>query len=149
MKFISHRGNITGRNLERENTEYFINEAINKGFDCEVDVWVIENEYYLGHDFPVNKISKQFLQKKEIWAHAKNFEALERMLKDQIHCFWHQADDRVLTSRNFVWTYPEKETFKDSVIVILTEDLNLLNKNIYGVCGDYVEIWQSKNSSLY
>ena len=38
MKLISHRGNLTEINPERENTEPYIDEAISKGYDVEVDV---------------------------------------------------------------------------------------------------------------
>jgi len=149
MKLISHRGNITGPNLARENSEEFINEAIDKGFDCEVDVWLVDDVLYLGHDAPTYKTSTHFLKRQQIWAHAKNYQALEFMLKHGIHCFWHENDARVLTSRGFVWTYPGKETFATSIIVVLDKDLVIENKNIYGVCGDYVETWKTENSSLF
>ena len=38
MKLISHRGNINGPDLEKENTIEQIFIAIGKGFDVEVDV---------------------------------------------------------------------------------------------------------------
>ncbi len=39
MKYISHRGNLTGINLERENSPDYIMEAVTADFDVEVDVW--------------------------------------------------------------------------------------------------------------
>lgn len=38
MLFISHRGNLDGLNPKRENTKDYIQEAIDKGFQVEVDI---------------------------------------------------------------------------------------------------------------
>ena len=40
MKFISHRGNLDGPMKEFENHPDYINDAIKKGFDVEIDVRV-------------------------------------------------------------------------------------------------------------
>ena len=58
MVLISHRGNLTGSNPERENSQTYIQEALNKGFNVEVDVWVVNNQIYLGHDAPQYLIDK-------------------------------------------------------------------------------------------
>ena len=42
MLKISHRGNINGPDLEKENSIEQIFIAIGKGFDVEIDVWVID-----------------------------------------------------------------------------------------------------------
>jgi hypothetical protein len=49
MKFISHRGNLSGRNPESENSPSYINMALKLGYDVEVDVWYIDGKWYLGH----------------------------------------------------------------------------------------------------
>ena len=38
MIFISHRGNISSKNTNRENSPEYIDEAIGQGFDVEIDV---------------------------------------------------------------------------------------------------------------
>ena len=50
--YISHRGNLHGPNSCLENTLDYITEAINCGFDVEIDVWLHKNKWYLGHDEP-------------------------------------------------------------------------------------------------
>ena len=50
MILISHRGNINGVNLERENTQSYIQEAIDLGYDVEIDVRYIDKKFWLGHD---------------------------------------------------------------------------------------------------
>ena len=56
-KYISHRGNLYGRDLDRENNLTSILEVINDGYDCEIDLWLLDNQLFLGHDKPENKIS--------------------------------------------------------------------------------------------
>ena len=58
MKLISHRGNIDGRRPDLENNPDYILKAIDKGYDCEIDVWLLKNTIYLGHD----KIKKKCLK---------------------------------------------------------------------------------------
>ena len=149
MKLIAHRGNLVGPFPDLENRPNYLEQAILQGFDVEVDVWYINGELFLGHDEPTHPIYKEFLQRPEVWAHAKNFEALDFMLNNAIHCFWHENDARTLTSQGYVWTYPGKETISKSVIVELGYQLQLENINIYGVCGDYVANWKKTHSSLF
>jgi len=143
MKFIAHRGNLLGPDIEHENTTNYIQHAINKGYDVEVDVWYIDGKLLLGHNAPMHDTNLSFLQRPAIWAHAKNLPALEYLLNNNVHCFWHENDERTLTSQHYIWTYPDKEIVENSVLVVLTKHLNLIDNNIYAVCGDYVEIWKS------
>ena len=148
MIFISHRGNLTGSNKNLENTPLQIQKVLNLGYDCEIDVWFIDNNYFLGHDEPKYKISKHTLTQTKLWCHAKNFFALEQMLKDNIHCFWHENDDYTITSKGYIWTNTGKSLGKKSVLVDLNAqvlnapgyDINLssLDKPIKGICSDYI-----------
>ncbi len=61
MILISHRGNIDGVNIERENTISYIQEAINLGYDVEIDVWYKDDNLYLGHDYGSNYIILNWL----------------------------------------------------------------------------------------
>ena len=47
MKLISHRGNINGPNKTEENSPEHILNAINNGYDVEIDVWFIDDKWYL------------------------------------------------------------------------------------------------------
>lgn len=135
---ISHRGNISGPNHKEENSPQYIEEALKK-YDVEIDVWFLNNQFYLGHDKPDYKIDISFLKNDKLWCHAKNIEALGEMLKNKIHCFWHQNDDAVLTSNNFIWTYPGRSINKDFAIAVCPENVN--NWDIYnaiGICSDYI-----------
>ena len=142
MKIISHRGNVNGSDKERENNPNYINEAIESGCDVEIDIWLIDNKWYLGHDGPTYKIEYNFLFDSRFWLHAKNGEVFDKLLKDKnynFNVFWHTTEDWVLTSKKYIWTYPNKKLFVNSICVLpelgYKDDLKLC----YGICSDYVE----------
>ena len=138
MIFISHRGNITGPNPEHENKAGDIEEAIRKSYEVEIDVWWYENDWWLGHDKPQYKTTLNFLKQDGMWCHAKNTDALKRMLQKNVHCFWHQEDKVTLTSLNHIWAYPGYQPIKDSIAVMP----ELCNDEIFcckGVCSDFIE----------
>ena len=144
MKLISHRGNITGRNTELENKPEYIDAAIELGYDVEVDVWYKDEDFWLGHDEPKYKISLEYLSKPGLWCHAKNSDALYQMSinADKImHYFWHQEDDYTITSQGYLWTYPGKKPYPNSICI---GDPALYSKqSIYGICSD--EIGEFRN----
>ncbi len=146
-KFISHRGNLYKKDVERENKLNSIYDVINKGFDCEIDTWVINDKIFLGHDEPLLEVdSKVLLDFKEyLWIHCKNLDALNYFSihsENEFNYFWHQKDDFTLTSKNFIWTYPDKNFSENSVIVDLIHTVEI-NKKAYGLCSD--NIYEAKN----
>jgi hypothetical protein len=145
-KLISHRGNINGPNPEMENNPIYITEALNLGFDVEIDVWYVNNSFYLGHNEPTYKIDVDFLMNRGMWCHAKNEEALRQMIWiDGIHCFWHQNDDYTLTSEKIMWVYPGKKLPANSICVLpeINNVEEYILKDCLGVCSDYINnyIW--------
>jgi len=52
MKLIAHRGNIDGPNSSQENRPEYIEAAIAKGYDVEIDIRydTFNKILYLGHD---------------------------------------------------------------------------------------------------
>ena len=135
---ISHRGNIDGKIVERENSPEYIMEAINKGYSVEVDVWYVSGVLYLGHDKPQYDISIDFLKNDKLWCHCKNIEALKYLIDNNIHCFFHQQDDVTLTSLGYIWTFPKKRLIEGSICVMpeygYEGDLNVC----YGICSDNI-----------
>jgi hypothetical protein len=145
MKYlIAHRGNVHGKDESRENHPDYIMEAVNIGFDVEIDVWVLhDNKIYLGHDAPQYEIQLEFLFNKRLWCHAKNYEALTLMIKhkDIIHCFYHNSDNYILTSRGIIWSYTGKP-INEETICVMPENCNNYStdelKNCLGICSDKV-----------
>ena len=146
MKVISHRGNLIGKDLKRENNPIYVKQLLQKGMDVEVDVWWARGKWFLGHDFPLHRVSKSFLSLEGLWCHAKNQQALTKMIrKKKIHCFWHQNDDYTITSRGYIWTYPGKKTGHHAVAVYLPRGKKKL-EGAFGVCTDYPLWWLKKLS---
>ena len=136
MKLISHRGNIKGREIENENHPQYIYESLNLGFDCEIDVWFENEQFYLGHDEPKHKIKEEFLTQNQLWCHAKNLQAFYSMLQNKnIHCFWHQSDD--------IWTYPNKELTTKSIYMTNEFKINEEISKCFGVCSDDISKYKN------
>lgn len=145
MILIAHRGNLNGPNPDKENHPDYIKEALNKGFNVEVDVWNIELQWFFGHDKPQYKIdSLEFLLNSKIWVHAKNGEAFHKLINfTHIHTFYHTNEDWVLTSKKYIWTYPGKQLFDDSVCVLPELGFSGNVSKCSAICSDYVATWQT------
>jgi hypothetical protein len=148
MILISHRGNLSGANTITENSPNQIDYVLSLGFDAEVDVWLENNKFYLGHDLPQYQITLDWIKerKSNLWCHCKNMDALNALIKvDSINCFWHETDTVTITTMKNIWAYPGKQPIKNSVAVmpeIFKEDF----KECLGICSDYIQKY--KDSSL-
>jgi hypothetical protein len=140
MILISHRGNIDGKLVERENHPDYIDEAIALGYDVEIDLWFIDGRVYLGHDEPQYEVDDIWLGERtdKLWVHCKNVESLNWIRSTILHYFWHETDTVTLTSKNYIWAYPGKQPISGSIAVMpeLENDNVLLCK---GVCSDYIK----------
>ena len=142
MILISHRGNVNGRFESYENEPTYIDLAIKKGYDVEVDVWYKDNMLWLGHDKPDYGIEfRWFIDRiSKLWIHCKNTEAVN-YFKDcqyELNYFWHQEDDITLTSLNHIWAYPGKQPIKNSIAVM--PELNKDDvSSCLGICSDFIE----------
>lgn len=146
MKFISHRGNLSGVNIFTENYPHHIDKVINMGFDVEVDVWYKEEGFFLGHDSPQYKVSLEWIRERKntLWCHCKNFESLQELLKiNTINCFWHENDAVALTSMNNIWAYPGKQPIKNS-IAVMPELFNDKLDECIGICSDYIQNYKTQ-----
>ena len=109
MRLISHRGNIEKKINKKENDPDYLLNALDNGFDVEIDLRVNNSKIYLGHDFCKFRINEKFLLKfnKKLWIHAKNREALIYLENHSIkyNFFWHQEDLFTITSKGYIWTH--------------------------------------------
>ena len=137
MFLISHRGNIEGPNKEKENNPDYILRALEKNFHVEIDIWVKQNQIFLGHDDPTYKVTLNFIKNNSIWCHAKNFEALLYIRENNCHFFWHQNDKYTITSKGYIWAYPGETISKDAICV-LPESFNWKVEPCAGICSDYI-----------
>lgn len=142
MIFISHRGNINGKNQEKENKIDYIEKAFSFGFDVEVDIWLFNGSLFLGHDKPCYYVDIDWLFKnnKRVWVHCKNTDALIFLKKTKLNYFWHENDKVTLTSKGYIWAYPSLEKIENSIDVLpeTFSEEKYGFKNI-GICSDYIE----------
>lgn len=137
MKIIAHRGNLRGPNPKTENKPESIQEAIRYGFDCEIDVWYVRGQYYLGHDYPETQIPYDFLvfYSEHLWIHCKHLDSLVR-LKDTFNCFYHDKDLYTLTSRGYIWGNINSPT-NPLAIQVMPEKSGVFSTACLGICTDY------------
>jgi len=142
MKYISHRGNTNGRFESYENEPNYIDIAIKKGFDVEIDVWYKDNMLWLGHDRPDYCTDFRWFRDRisKLWIHCKNIEAIEYFSTSgyDYNYFWHQDDLLTLTSHKYIWVFTGKQPVKGSIAVmpeLNDEDIN----QCLGICSDYIE----------
>ncbi len=152
MKIISHRGNLLGPNTCKENSLESITQAIEKGFDVEIDIRFIDGHFYLGHDAPTYKITLSELEsiKNKLWIHCKNFYALDEMYGSDFNYFFHHGDDHTLTSKGYIWTYPGKEQGKNNILVCPEYKMSIeevLKLDSWGICSDYALLIRDHYSS--
>lgn len=154
MKFISHRGNITGREPRYENSPLYIEQAIKAGFDVEVDIWYMDNEYWLGHDRPEYRTGIHFLKKwyEYLWIHCKNIEALEHMFITRqtyrkgfrLNYFWHEEDTLTLTSKGIPWVYPNKGPIRGGIMVMPEYNDEEIPTYVGGICSDKIGLYRDE-----
>ena len=136
MIIISHRGNLMGPEIEKENSPKFIQKALDTGFHVEVDVWYINNSFFLGHDAPTYSIQPSFLKNDNLWCHAKNIDALVYLNARGKRVFYHTHEDVVMTSKGELWAEPGKG-FAGSYIVLPEKTGEIIPKGALGICTDY------------
>lgn len=151
MLLISHRGNIDGRIESSENNPSYIDFAISKGYDVEIDVWYKDGNLWLGHDNPDHMIEFGWLvdRKEYLWVHCKNLEAIFLFKENvcEINFFWHQTDDITITSKGFLWTYPGKALSGYSIAVMPEIEPFEGFDRAYGVCSDFISNFDKKKTS--
>jgi len=154
MKIISHRGNLHGPDPLEENRPETIDAAIDHLFDVEIDIRLIDGQFFLGHDDPQYYVNLVWLKERKdyLWLHCKNRDALY-VLKEGFNAFWHQEDDYALTSWGYIWTYPDVQPGPGCILVDLlypTRDSmeHWKKTKVSGVCTDYASITASVITSI-
>ncbi|MGI0058659.1 MAG: hypothetical protein ACREBJ_02725 [Nitrosotalea sp.] len=146
---ISHRGNIDTILPERENAPVYIDEAIFQGYYVEIDVRLIGDKLFLGHDNPDYEITLQWLldRKDNLWVHTKNFDALSYLIDQDLRAFYHQKENHtIINSCNLIWSHDLSEANEKSIIPLLSkQDITSYNgAKVFGICSDFVALLRNK-----
>jgi hypothetical protein len=145
MKIISHRGNINGPVPEKENRPSYIDAAIGLGYEVEVDLRFIDEEFWLGHDVPQYKINMSWMKLRtdNLWYHCKDIESCLELIKINagFKYFCHNGDDYVITSTGNLWVHDLTKTINENCIIPLldTHDISkYCNNKPFAICTDYI-----------
>lgn len=139
MKLISHRGNLYGPNPSMENKPEYINSALKSGYDVEVDAWLLSDGIYLGHNEPLYKINRYFLQNQRIWTHCKDINSyLELSKYSNINCFFQSNEKIVKTTGGYLWAHSDCKNFNNKTIIVNLDHLEDNSFDAFGICSDYV-----------
>lgn len=147
MLFISHRGNLNGKNKDIENNPIYINEIIKK-YNVEIDIWKTEDGLFLGHDFPQYKIDDQFLtiNRNKFIIHCKNDESLFYFRNTELHIFFHTNDEFTITNKNIIMVNPNSKTIYKDGILMMPEmsDFSLKEISLFqGLISDNILFYES------
>lgn len=145
MIYISHRGNLNGIIHERENSPAYIQECIDAGYECEIDLRMKDGVPHLGHDTPDHPVSVEWLGSRAdmLWIHVKEYEALVWLMEHlpSAKFFCHEGDRYTLTSNGWVWSHDLHNLMTSKCIVPLLskESVQSYSQNGFGaVCSDYI-----------
>ena len=145
LRLIAHRGNLNGPDRERENGPHYLDNALDAGYDVELDLWKIDGNLYLGHDAPHHPISPSWLtaRAERVWVHCKNLPAVDQLVGTDLNWFFHENDALTLTSRGFVWCYPGQVLSSQRFVYLnFNPDPPAFPSNLSGVCADYLQSWR-------
>jgi hypothetical protein len=139
--FIAHRGNYCGPNPARENAPDYIDEARDKGFDVEVDLRKVGDQFFLGHDYPQYPVSWSWIndRRSSLLIHLKDFEAAKAVTGDW-RTFCHSNDPYTRTSDGLLWLHDISLVPDDNTIVpLMTRELirAYKHRDIYAICSDW------------
>lgn len=139
---IAHRGNTNGPSIH-ENQPLYLLQAIDRGYDVEVDVRYISGHLWLGHDAAQYLLNDETLAKLlgNGWFHCKNLEALEFFAQRpwlNANYFWHESDQYTVTSQGYIWAYPEMPGGPNTVVLSI-DSLPIMDLEVHGVCSDYLD----------
>ena len=153
MRFISHRGNVSGKIETEENRPSQISAVLDRGYDCEIDLWFTKGTLFLGHDNPQFAIDSDFLRgnNTKLWIHCKNIAAIVWCTEsniDGLNFFWHEKDTVTLTSLGFIWAYPGFQPIESSVAVMpeINGESNL--EICLGICSDNIEFYKEQYEKI-
>jgi len=149
MKLISHRGNICGRFLDKENRPSYIDCALQLGYDVEVDVRYVNGAFWLGHDTPDYKISESWisLRNSKLWLHCKDIFSAIKLKNMNVNYFCHTSDPYVPVSSGHFWVHDLTLPIDHNCIIPLlnkTDVTSYTGNQPYGICTDFINFAKEK-----
>lgn len=160
MILISHRGNISGKNYKRENSQDYIQEALDAGYHVEMDILHHGGEFLHGHEWGGTKgnVDPHFLSVncQKLLIHCKDRESVLFCAASNLsplNYFYHDRDDFAISS--YMWLIAHSKVADliafnndknlDGSICMLPEKFGISKdvlKNCAGVCSDIISFYK-------
>lgn len=142
MKIISHRGNINGPNPDKENNPIYIDQAIDAGYDVEIDIRYRDGWFFLGHDTADYPVTMEWLMFRwdKLWIHCKDLESCIALIHTNLRVFCHSQDPYTIISSEQIWIHDlSLNITKQCIVPLITKEQLLQRSNFepYGICTDY------------
>lgn len=149
---ILHRG-LSASDYFDENSPYTLLTRYTSGLECELDLWIDNDEWFLGHDCPTYPIvgKEAYLKYTEnMLIHAKDgntFSTITRYCNERGYpneIFYHTTEDYILTSKGNIIVFPGKEILPASICMMpenagreysVEEQMNMS-----GICSDNIVV---------
>ncbi len=142
MKFswIAHRGNTRGPDPQRENMPSYVDDALDAGFEVEIDFWATNNQKFLGHDYAQHLVTDPWLTQRRalLWVHCKNVAAAQEAELLELNWFIHSTETHVRTREGFVWCFPGQPPIGERSVQLWFADSTppYPLSGISGLCAD-------------
>jgi hypothetical protein len=152
--YISHRGNINGKNLNSENNPDYVDTTIQLSYHVEIDVWKIKNKLYLGHDEPQYNILLNWLieRSNRLWIHCKNEDSLFYLYDfKELNVFYHTNDEFTFSSKNIILINPYFNTKYKNGILMMPEYTKYSLNEIFkfkGIITDDIHKYENNSNII-
>lgn len=141
MKIFAHRGNLDGVS-PRENEPALIREALAEGFDTEIDLWEVDDRFFLGHDAATYSIDLREFDHPNVIFHLKT-PFVPRLTHADAFAIDH--DRYSLTLRGRLWTNHGQPMSRFAIMCAPElvghaeplEDFVRRSRGAAGICTDY------------
>lgn len=160
MLLISHRGNVDGVTPSKENTIPYMQEALNREFYVEVDIYEHAGELYFGHEYGGSgqRVDWSFLKHNagKLLIHCKDSKTLLTLRHyDFLAIFYQDHDDYAIASNDWIiahskqggMVYDKKDRNLSGTIIMLPEKNGLGKKFLeelgcFGICSDIISFYK-------
>lgn len=153
MIFISHRGNLNGIILDRENSPEYINEAIEKGYLVVVDVWLVgEDHFALGNDRPKYLTNIEYIKQNNIICRARSLNTLNALIESRAHCFFQDYERISLTNGGLIWAAPSQSVTPRSIVIMPEHEISNVRTaallKCAGICSNFIQLVREEREEL-
>lgn len=150
---IAHRGLIAGPDPAHENSIEILQKRKEAGLHSEIDIWWKQGNFWIGHDFPHEIVSLEFLTSPYFWIHAKHdqsFRELQRISLEKglgLRIFYHTDEDYVLTTHGDTIIFPGLEDCSGWVYM-MPESGKIVPSCASAICSDFSDSSHSTSCQL-